>query len=160
MISGFSIAEAPISAAGGDSIISAEVAMVFDFTQTSVAARIRTRPVDIISTFITVKVASGIMAGASDMSFNFVQSSSGGRLRTNVVSLSSEFVQTTFATRIQAAPDINMEFSFTQTAVGGLTWQKIDPVRVNNWSKISPTGGTWTEIDTNVNVESWSEIQP
>jgi len=69
--------------------------------------------------------------------------------------LSSFEMSTQAASTLSAAS--SMTFLFVMTTDGNLLWVPIDPGGTPNWSNISHTGDSWTEINAGGTVNQWTE---
>ena len=44
------------------------------------------------------------------------------------------------------------------TANGAFLWERVDPGTTSNWSDITHTGDTWTEISYSGTSDTWTEM--
>ena len=86
----------------------------------------------------------------------FSQDTDGIAVRTAVAELVAFFTQTTAASLVASGVS-SMTFLFVMTTDGGLLWVPIDPGGTPNWSAISHTGDSWTEINAGGTVNQWTE---
>jgi hypothetical protein len=55
--------------------------------------------------------------------------------------------------------DLNVVSVFAMSTEGALLWERINAsVPSENWTPITPAGGTWTEINANGNIETWTQM--
>lgn len=130
-----------------------------NFTQTTTGTRIRTNVVSVISTFVTVKVASGTMTAAFSIDANFTQTTTAIRRRLASATVDANFTQTTTGTKIRLA-STSLSGNFLMTTVGGPFWERIRTGANNNYVEITHTGDSWTEVNAGGNIQSWTKVEP
>jgi hypothetical protein len=150
---------------------------VFSTIQTSEGLRFATGISEQDAAFIQSSAASTVLSGVSEQDAAFIVSALGGAITNNPASLEAVFIQTTAgnatlsglaeqnASFTQAtlgsivfeADPLQINAVFVQTANGRLFWERIDAdVPSENWVQISPTGGTWTEINASAIIDNWT----
>lgn len=153
---------------------------VFNTLQTSEGLRFATGISDQNAAFIQSAAASTTLSGISEQEAAFIASILGGAITNNPASLEAVFVQTTDAVAVRGAVS-EQEASFTQSSFGGklffsepaftgvfiqttdgrLYWDIWTGSPGNspqeNWVQITPTGGTWTEINAGAIISTWTE---
>ena len=129
--------------------------------------------------FIKSSEAQRIAGGTSEQSANFTQSASaqaeysgfmsadsefsaegsGSRVNSGVMALLNEFEFNQVAGILIYDAEIEVDYFFVQTADGALLWERIDAgASPENWTPVAPSGGTWTEVDANGNIEIWTQM--
>jgi hypothetical protein len=90
------------------------------------------------------------------MDFEFELDADATLIATAVAEMLSSFEMSTQAAAIFSGAS-SMTFLFVMTTDGGLLWVPIDPGGTPNWSAISHTGDSWTEISGSGTTETWTE---
>ena len=94
---------------------------------------------------------------SADSEFSF--EGSGSRVNSGVMALLNEFEFNQVAGILIQDAEIEVDYFFVQTADGALLWERIDAgSSPENWTPVAPSGGTWTEVDANGNIEIWTQM--
>lgn len=129
------------------------------FIQDSAATKIAITSSEQSANFTQSSSANVDFSGAAAVDFEFSQESSGSRVNTGVLALVSEFELDETAGILIYDNELHVDFFFVQTTNGALLWEKIDAgASPENWSPVAPSGGTWTEVDANGNIEIWKKM--
>jgi hypothetical protein len=154
---------------------------VFSTIQTSEGLRYATGISEQDAAFIQSSAASSVLGGVSEQDAAFIVSALGGAITNNPASLEAVFIQTTngiavrggiseqdasftqatFGSKVFEAEPLQISGVFIQTTDGRLYWDIWTGSPGNspqeNWVQISPTGGTWTEINAGAIISTWTE---
>ena len=132
-----------------------------DFIGTTVAVNVG---VGILSGVATITAqfdqsttAAATVVGSQTLNFQFDQTAAANIVKLGVQSITSEFSQDTDTSVIFVGIS-SMDLSFVQTTAGALLWEPVDAsATTENWSSITHTGDTWTEISGSDTTETWTE---
>ena len=154
---------------------------VFSTLQTSEGLRFATGISEQDAAFIQSSAASSTISGISEQEAAFIVSALGGAITNNTASLEAVFIQTTNGIAVRGGIS-EQDFSFTQATLGSMIFEA-DPLQISgvfiqttdgrlywdiwtgspgnspqeNWVQITPTGGTWTEINAGAIISTWTE---
>ena len=110
-------------------------------------------------TTIQSALANNVASGVSEQSFNFEQGDATLSLIFSAVSRQdSEFSQSALGGLIVPA-ESDMVHLFVQSTFGELLWVNINAATggVENWTPITHSGDTWTQINAGGTIEQWIE---
>ena len=80
-------------------------------------------------------------------------------MNSGVMVLLSELLFNQIAGRLIYRSTVDVDFVFVKTTDGALLWEKIDAgASPENWTPVTPSGGTWTEVDADGNIEIWTQM--
>ena len=164
----------------GSGILTGLIDATLEFTQSSAGTRFATGISEQDAAFIQSAAANTIRSGISEQEAAFIASILGGAITNNPASLEAVFVQTSDVVAVRTLIS-EQEASFTQSSLGGLPFFSELEVTAafiqttegrlywdiwtgspgnspqENWVQISPTGGTWTEINAGAIISTWTE---
>jgi hypothetical protein len=126
------------------------------FVQSASANTVKVATSDIIFSFTQTSDGNLVASGSSGIEFVFSQDITPTLIKTSVAELVTSFTQTTIPNLI-ASGESSMTFLFVMTVDGGLLWVPIDPGGTPNWSAITHTGDSWTEINAGGTINQWTE---
>jgi len=131
------------------------------FIQASAANSIFSGESEQVIQFVESCVANAVYSANSELDFNFIQSLLPTLIKTADVEIESVFVQTMNAGLVKLSGDLIITAIMVQTTDGRLYWDiwsgSPNGSPTENWTPITPTGGTWTEINASAIISTWTE---
>ena len=147
-----------VKALGDDIILLAGVAEMDGLgVQTSVGVGILVGETSMSANLTQTSTGTFISAGASsEISANFTETSVANRVMgtTQEIDLVPNFTQTTAGIGVFVGTS-TQSFNFTQTSVGAILWEEVEPSVTVSWTETTHTGDSWTEITHT--GDTWSD---